>query len=239
MIEDEGWLVRTASHLAGQSLEEKGQSWLATRESSTSLVNAAATVDLDADDEYDAYSPEFSRSRIPTPVAARSRLNSRMTSRRGSTFSENQPGFEEVGPDFVDLVEEDVEDGGEEDVDEGEMRRVVMGKVGGWVDWAVGWMDFRDNIGDGEEAEEDEKDEMVEVEGKDIVAAIDRKAIAEERRRRKIRVGGGKGEGEGGRDEKAEGKGIEKGVGVTAPEGDVGIWGDARWLLDVAKKIVL
>jgi len=228
-------LIRTASHLAGQSLEEKGQSWLATRESSTSLANAAATANLDADDEYDAYSPEFSRSRIPTPVASRSRLNSRMTSRRGSTFSENQPGLEEVGPDFVDLAEEDEELEAEEEVDEGEMRKVVMGRVGGWVDWAVGWMDFRDSGDAGEEDEGEEGGEVVEVEWKDIVAAIDRNAIAEERRRKKM----GLGRGDEGRNEKGEGKRDEKGVGVKAPEGDVGILGDAKWLLEVAKKIVL
>lgn len=222
-------------------MEEKGHSWLATRESSTSLANnaaaAAATADLDADDEYDdAYSPAFSHSsRIPTPLASRSRLGSRLTTRRGSTFSENQPGVEEVvGPDFVDLAEEEDEEleVGEEEVDESEMRKVVMGRVGGWVDWAVGWMDFRD-AGDVGEEDEGEKDgEVGQEESKDTVAAIDRKAIAEERRRRKM----GLGRGDEGRE---EGKGDEKGVGVKAPEGDVGVLGDAKWLVEVAKKIVL
>lgn len=188
-------------------MEEKGQAWLATRESSTSLSNSLAGMgDLDADDEYDAYSPEFSRSR--------------MNSRRGSLFSEGPQGVGEVGPDFVDLVEEEEEEGErkeEEQIDEGEMRRVVMGRFGGWVDWAVGWMDFRDLGDGGEEGDEDDEGKSGEgVEEAPVVGPVDRGVIVEGLQRRD-----------------------EKGAGVMAPEGDVGVLKDVKWLLDVAAKIVL
>ena len=82
---------------------------------------------------------------------------------------------EKEGPDFVDGVYDDYEDEleggvgmeGEGYVNESEMRRLVLGRVGGWVDWAVGWaVDFRgeddgevheNEDGDGDEGAEDEE----------------------------------------------------------------------------------
>lgn len=101
----------------------------------------------------------------------------------------------------------------EEEVDEGEMRRVVMGRVGGWVDWMVGWMDLRgEGEGGGEEEGEGNgrggKRGRREMGGKDIV--------------------GGEVEVEVGED------GIE-----AAPGNGEGLLGDARWLVGVMGKVVL
>ena len=82
-----------------------------------------------------------------------------------------KPLEEEDGPDFIgpaatehslefgdDDDEEDEED--EEYVDESEMRRVVLGRVGGWVDWAVGWIDLRGEGDDEEDGEEGEGEDV-------------------------------------------------------------------------------
>ena len=60
----------------------------------------------------------------------------------------------ELGHEFDE--EEDEE---EHYVDESEMRHLVLGRVGGWVDWAVGWaVDFHGDDGAGRE-EDDNGDE--------------------------------------------------------------------------------
>lgn len=137
-------------------------------------------------------------------------------------------GSEDVGPDFVD-VEDDEEEEGEE-VDEGEMRRVVMGRVGDWVDWAVGWMDFR---GEGEEEDEEEEgnpDAVEEVHGEGVVKGELDPVELQKRLRRKKR-----------KDEEVEiggrGEGMDNTVG-SAPE-RAGVWSDAKWLLSVAAKAAL
>ena len=114
------------------------------------------------------------------------------------------------GVDFVDEGDEEVGDD-----EEGEMRRVVWGRVGGWVDWAVGWMDWRV---DGEE-EEEERDKRV---GQEEVEKVDG------RRRRRD---------EGDRIVMLRREIPEK-LEVPPPEGDGG-WKDAAWLLGVAKKVLI
>lgn len=135
---------------------------------------------------------------------------------------------EDVGPDFVDVEEEEEEEGGEE-VDEGEMKRVVMGRVGGWVDWAVGWMDFRGEGEDGEEEEEEEEGDpevVEEVRGEGVVKGELDPVELQKRLRRKKR-----------KDEEVEIGGMDNTVG-SAPE-RAGVWSDARWLLRVAAKAAL
>ena len=129
---------------------------------------------------------------------------------------------EVVGPDFVDVDEEDEEGEGEE-VDEGEMKKVVMGRVGGWVDWAVGWMDFR---GEGEEeGEDDNVEEGGEGESKEGPDPVE----LQKRLRRKKK-----------RDEELEVGDGDGGVVRPPPEdGQAGTWSDAKWLLGVATKVAL
>lgn len=115
----------------------------------------------------------------------------------------------DIEPDFVNLDERDREE--QEDVvdlvDEGEMRKLVLSRVGGWVDWMVGWMDFR-GFHEEDEGEDDKVEEDEEKEDKE----------------RSPLDGGSKGV-------------MEKGLSIPAPaptEGG-GVWEDTRWLLQIAK----
>ncbi|MCJ1399037.1 hypothetical protein MMC11_002239 [Xylographa trunciseda] len=224
------WLLQTAARLTSTAAEAKGQAWLATRTSSTSLVDDSPSAYPEPGDAAYRADDEFS------PVSTRySRPGSRHASARGSRRASGvgegllvggvqegegreREGREEYFGGGVDFVEE-----GEEDVwedEDGEMRRVVWGRVGGWVDWAVGWMDWRV---DGEEGEEREEGMNGEV-GQEEVEKVDG------RRRRRRR-------GEGDRIVMLRRENVEK-LEVPPPEGDGG-WKDAAWLLGVAKKVLI
>ena len=131
-----------------------------------------------------------------------------------------------------DEEEDKGDEGGEEEgFNEAEMKKVVLGRVGGWVDWAVGWMG--DSEGRREEGEDDEDgDDSVqegEVEGE----------MALRRKGRKTRYAGDIEE--------------DRMIGdifpppPTAPasvmiEGGGGtptgrMWDDAKWLLSVARQV--
>lgn len=155
-------------------------------------------------------------------------MNSQLQSRRGSyggeeprNESKNRTGGA-IAPDFLVLeTEEDQAEGAreaeEEEVDEGEMRRIVMGRFGGWVDWAVGWMDFRDE-GDGDEGPlEDGEENLLQKTVEKQVKEQEWDEIGAEM-----------------------GKESDTGAGPPPPlpAGD-GIWTDTKWLLGVASKIVL
>lgn len=175
---------------------------------------------------------EFSPVSVRYTSRAESRFASARASRRGSRvglmtpMGWRTPGEEEPttgdyfgtgveGVDFVDEEEVDPEEG-----DEGEMRRVVWGRVGGWVDWAVGWMDWRVDEAEGEGMEGDEVDEGEE---KDLDGEGKRK-----RRRRR---------GEGDRIVVNRIDDVGR-LEVQPPVGDGG-WKDAKWLLGVAGKILV
>lgn len=215
------------------AMEEKGQGWLASRASATSLSPRTMT---GGDDRYEelsggggdgvvgsktARSMPASRYGSRAQSRTQSRVQSRITSRVGSRvdlsmtsqlhFSPSNPedgaaptaqDFETMEPDFVDLDNEP-DDGIEryEVVDEGEMRVLVWGRFGDWVDWAVGWMDM--SVDDGLE-EGDDEDYKAEVNGTGTLKA----------RRKSDRI-----------DE-------EERAGIKAPRTG-GIWEDAKWLLKV------
>lgn len=160
-------------------------------------------------------------------------MNSRLQSRRESYGGEEPRDQSKSGlggdikPDFlVQELEEDLGEGArgmeEEEVDEGEMRKIVMGRVGGWVDWAVGWMDFR---GEGED-EGDVDDGLLE-------NGEERSSVRSNPEKYDIRP-------------ELDEIGTEMGerllVGAPppppSPAGD-GMWTDTKWLLGVASKIVL
>ncbi|CAO1600907.1 hypothetical protein XANCAGTX0491_004579 [Xanthoria calcicola] len=250
---DSSWLTRTASTLALHSLEERGQSWLASRNSATSLhhhrrrsseeledyldndddtPNGAG---LDASSRLDVRPPGSSRStpasRYASRVASRagsragSRVDLRMTatmsampSRYGGprdTLAAEAQAMADLEPDFVDLDEWDREE--EEEVvavmDEGEMRKLVLGRVGGWVDWMVGWMDLRGL------REEDRDDGMDEGE-----VVVDEKVDEVEEKGQE----GWRLLGEGDRGD------VDGGSGLPAPGPGGGAWEDAKWLLRIA-----
>ena len=107
-------------------------------------------------------------------------------------------------------------------LDEGEMRRVVMGRARGWVDWAVGWMDFR-----GEEEEDGSENEEEDEGGRGDTDAGD----------------SGMGRGRKKKTERSDvGNADDAGQAVAGPAPDgpqSGMLADARWLLGVATKIVV
>ncbi len=124
------------------------------------------------------------------------------------TLQPKGQGLEDIEPDFVDLDERDREDGeGVDVVDEGEMRRLILGRVGGWVDWMVGWMDFR-GVGDDGEIGEGEID-------------VNGRSKGEGRDKWRLLDGG-------------DGSELDKGISIPAPESGGGVWEDTKWFLKVA-----
>ncbi len=227
------------------ALEEKGQAWLASRHSATSLSSPREEEGYDAL----AYSPErkggdgmvvrgsfgYHAPRSVPPSRFASRVGSRVGSRRGSRVDLGGVGkrrvssgvdvgaaaavaggaVEGIEPDFVDLGDEDEdprEEGARDTVDEGEMRRLVLGRVGGWVDWMVGWMDLRGEV---IEDDEDERDEEQE-EGEEGANEPGHEVRGIERSKGAV--------GDMGKEEV---------IGVPAP-GEGGVWDDARWLMKIA-----
>lgn len=221
--DNDDWITRTASTLTLTRLEEKGQSWLAARHSSTSLTGG----DVEEEDGDDAVhrSLDGERSGTYNHLGARNRVQQgdarsrRSSAGRGGVGAGEGDGEGEeemMGPDFVDVDEEGREG---EDVDEGEMRKLVMGRVGGWVDWAVGWMDMR-----GEDVDDDGEEVDVEERGGRARGELDPMELQKRLGRKK-------------RDED-----MEEGTGGvdSPPEGEqAGVWSDARWLLGVARKVAL
>ncbi|KAG7004633.1 hypothetical protein G7Y79_00024g055830 [Physcia stellaris] len=249
--EESSWLLRTASTLQSQRMEEKGQAWLATRNSSTSLTNIPGGAEDLADDEFSPFSAAYSRPQSPdwprTPRTARSRAQSRrasrMQSRAGSGVDLRDDGLRALtaadrggleggregdediaGPDFVDPgVYDDEEMEGEEEVDENEMRRVVMGRAKGWIDWAVGWMDLRNEEeiweGDREDVQDGEKRNVGE--GRDIDGTS---------------RGKGRTSSSGGHCNDSK----EALISEPPPrDQDAGVLADTKWLLNIASKLIV
>ncbi len=143
-------------------------------------------------------------------TATMSSMPSRSDGPRDTLPAEAQ-AVADLEPDFVDLDEWDREE--EEEVvavvNEGEMRKLVLGRVGGWVDWMVGWMDLRGS------GEEDGDDGMGEGE------VVDEKPDEEEEK------------GQEGWRLLGEGD-VDGGSGLPAPGPGGGAWEDAKWLLRIA-----
>lgn len=169
----------------------------------------------EADDEYSptSYRTPFTASR------AQSRFASARNSRRGSGVGVGvrEEGGMGMEPDFVDGGEDEEEE--EEEVDEGEVRRLIGVRMGGWVDWLVGWMDFRGDE-EGEEQGEEEGDEDVGLREKERDEGVRRWKRGESDR---VVV----------REREAGDRAVEK-----PPEDGEGAWKDAAWLLSVATKII-
>lgn len=129
------------------------------------------------------------------------------------TLQSKAQRLEDIEPDFVDLDERDREEEELVDgVDEGEMRRLILGRVGGWVDWMVGWMDFRGAGDDGETGEGEMGRGEMDVKGRSKGDGGDKRRLLD---------GGDGGE-------------LDKGVGIPAPESGGGVWEDTKWFLKVA-----
>lgn len=225
-LDEEGhdWLLRTASALTTSTLEEKGQAWLVTRSSSTSLTEPFHSQGVGlANDEISSSRPAASRSRL------NSRTASRVSSRRGSVGAER--GAILIEPDFVTPERELLPD-----LDEGEMKRIVMGRVGGWVDWAVGWIDFKSS-GENETISPVEIEEAGEIEerGETKNSAERHEGNSEYNHDKRPASDQLK----GGEENLQNITGVFRGdIPNPVPSGEGG-WSDAKWLLEVAGSILL
>jgi hypothetical protein len=229
------WLHRAGLVIAGEARESKGQSWLVSRESSTSLVA------LDEDESFSLRQDirPVINSRQASRAGSRvgSRVGSAKPSRRGSrvgsrmelltpfesrTLGVERGYFEEelgMEPDFV-------EDEDEEGVAaESEVKQLSDSRVfgfGGLVDRLLGWPLFN--------VDEDSEDE-------DKIRADE---TAEELQRRKQR--------ELKRRKEALAKAASDSANATTPrlvvqprqnQDEEGGWNDVTWLLSVASKVIL
>ncbi|ORY12228.1 hypothetical protein BCR34DRAFT_305501 [Clohesyomyces aquaticus] len=159
------WLHRAGLVIAGEMRENKGQSWLVRRESSTSLVGQADDYEIHAshshdrnhmallsgehlaDDEYSPVTPRHSRmgSRIGSRVASarNSRRGSRVGSRAELVMSAGKAPHsrqsleldENVFADEDNIIEPDFVDDGESDGDEEEVARLARERGFGLGNW--------------------------------------------------------------------------------------------------------
>jgi len=237
--------VRAGTAISAEARESKGQSWLVSRASSTSLV----AQELDEDDDF--FSP-MGEDGFGDASARASRAGSARTSRRasragsradltyltpmsgnlaagGDFFGGFAGGASTVltGPDFVDAEdgkEEEVDSGDEEErmEEEAEVARLTSDRgfgLGSMVDRLIGWTLF--DVREDRSAAEDEDAPAGKEEGQ-------RKARAED-----ARITG-----------KPQGPKTETSGEPTDEDGEkggeaAGGWSDAAWLLSVASKIIL
>lgn len=135
-----------------------------------------------------------------------------------------------IEPDFVTPEREILGSELLPEVDEGEMKRIVMGRVGGWVDWAVGWIDFK-TFGESETISPGDIEEGGEV--KNYGERDEGKSESNhDKRPASDQLKGGEGNLHDTTD-------VFRGdIPNSVPSGEGG-WSDAKWLLEVAGSIIL
>ena len=236
---DSDWFLRTGAVMTSEAREYKGQAWLVSRASTTSL---AAAPDSEDEDE-DLLERELSREREfasrrssrrgsfvngkphdrSPPSAPRSRQHSRPGSRSlalervesDSYFTQSPEAYEDIpGPDFVNL-DERLEALGMEPAadDEAAVRRLVKrGQAGedSWLANVLGWSLF--SVEEREEEDSDDGDEEEER----VLGSSSRFSSA----RSLDRLGALPEE-------------------RIPPPAEAGGWGDAAWLLTVASRVIL
>ncbi|KAI8216847.1 hypothetical protein K4K53_009746 [Colletotrichum sp. SAR 10_77] len=242
---DSDWLLRTGALISNESREFKGQAWLVSRESSTSLTGIR-----DAEDE--AFERELARERelasrrgsrrgsladmdgAYTHSARPSRPGSRSASRAGTRsqmltpmerhsdegyFPRHHDSDELVpGPDFVNLDEKlEAFDFDTTQDDEAAVRRLVKGERAGAASWVGNILGWP--LFAVEENEEESDDE--DMDG-DFGHEIDE---AQELRSWSAR--------------QFEGVPNAPEERIPPPKANEGGWQDAAWLLSVATKVLL
>ena len=238
---DSDWLLRAGAVMSNEAREFKGQNWLVSRQSSTSLAGIRGT-------EEEAFEAELAREREYASrrgsrrgsVAAdsdNSPAGSRYASRAGSRSQSMAAGSRSVlmspnekhhgedsyfpeqedadGPDFVNLDSrlEELEQDTEQD-DEAMVRRLVrkgQNGKGSWISNVVGTLFAVD------ENEEDSDDDEEDEEGSEEVGAGRSSWSARH----------------------FEGVSNVPEERIPPPKTDEGVWQDAAWLLSVATKVIL
>ena len=227
---DTDWMLRAGALISTETREYKGQAWLVSRASSTSLSGFD-------DPEEQAIDEELARARDMASKNASRRASvaaalddagfSPTQSRYGSRSQMMTPaerrsvdgyfpsaGAEEVdfiaGPDFVNLDEklESLQIDNTSIQDEAYVRRLVKrGQVSSWFGNVLGFQLFSVEETENEEESDGEADEPVE-----------------ERRRSNAHLFEGASPAE---------------ARMPPPKADEGGWHDAAWLLTVASKVLL
>jgi len=237
---DSDWLLRTGALMSTEARESKGQAWLVSRQSSTSLAAMR-------DDDEEALEQELAQEReLASRRASRrgssavgddevsiggsrfaSRAHSRSHSvaglRSSNVLSPTAEGADSYfpdeaisGPDFVNLDEklEELEQNTEQD-DEAAVRRLVrygQNGRGSWISNMIGWSLF--SVEENDQDSDDGEDESVN----------DTASQATGRSRSSVR--------------RLEGIYNVPEDRIPPPRKEEGAWGDASWLLSVATKVI-
>ncbi|KAI9832752.1 MAG: ornithine carbamoyltransferase [Thelocarpon superellum] len=179
------WLLRAGAAISAEARESKGQSWLVSRASSTSLVDHVESRESFsfADDEFSPVSTRDSRFSLSRPASA---MTSRVASRRGSRVGSRADfmltplgsrtprrglaadvdgNIDDTGsyfddeviaePDFVDADEELYNEEADDDLELSRLTRKRGLGLGGWIDRFVGWSLFAGDVVEDEEDEEE------------------------------------------------------------------------------------
>jgi Protein of unknown function (DUF3984) len=244
--DDDEWLHRAGLVIASETRESKGQSWLTSRASSTSLVQQGDNDDFDdvfqrkTSEDGSGGSGHHSRRASRVGSKAASRVASAKQSRRGSRvgsrvdfltpYDTRTPGgvaiesyFEEelaMDPDFVENEDEEATAADEE------IQRLAKAQafgLGGLVDRLMGWPLF--NVD--EDSEDEEK-----------LKADETAEELQKRRQRELRK----------RKEQLARAASSSAIATLPNEvvqpprqnqEEQGGWNDVAWLLSVASKVVL
>ncbi|KAM3558788.1 hypothetical protein MY1884_003793 [Beauveria asiatica] len=232
---DSDWMLRTGALMSSEAREYKGQAWLVSRQSSTSLAAMQRHPDEDAFEQELARERHHHRRRGSSAVAdgddllsspAYSRRTSRFASRaqsmdprsaaltpmeQGAGGSDSYFSADAIsGPDFVNLDQklEELERDDELD-DEAAIRRLMReGKAlrGSWIASFIGWSLFEE---DGEDDEDDEEEDDEEDGGRGVQTP-----------------------------RHVEGVTNLPSVKLPPPKEGESSWNDAAWLLSLASKVL-
>lgn len=240
---DDEWIHRAGLAIASEMRQTKGQAWIVSRDSSTSLVDQSTIEHSYTHDHLFAtrsgqhfgeiedgfVTPKFSRNPSRAPSAKTSRRGSRVGSKMDfmTPMDARTPAqwaadayfdnLEVAEPDFVDVEDEGAED-------EEEVSRLTNHKgsgLGGFVDRLVGFSLFNVDE-DAETEEDDEREETAEQVAK-------RKQLEKKRRRAQL---------ERAASSSAIATSRAETVQPPQPQGEEGGWQDAAWLLSVATKVL-
>lgn len=239
---DDEWMHRAGLAIASEMRQTKGQAWIVSRDSSTSLVDQSAIEHSYTHDHlFSARSPHFGdvEDGFVTPKFSRnpSRAPSAKTSRRGSRVGSKMDfmtpmdartpaqwpvdgyfdALDTAEPDFVDMEDEGADD-------EEEVSRLAKQKgsgLGGLVDRLVGFSLF--NVDEDAATEEDDEPEET------AEQAAKRKQLEKKRRRAQL---------ERAASSSAIATSRAETVQPPQPQGEEGGWQDAAWLLSVASKVL-
>lgn len=236
------WITRAGIAIASGARESKGQSWIVSRDSSTSLVQQSKVYNdgrsqvllsgasvRDGDDDGELRTPKYSYSISRVGSRLPSARGSRAGSRAGSRVELSMAGQYYI-PDINDYMEDAlaepdfIDPPAEDAIDEEEVARLAKERgfgFGGWVDSLVGWSLFKVS----EDGDEDEDDDEQEEENEEEAAQRREEARKWREERAAATTRGA--------------DGADPPPPPANPEDGEGGWKDAAWLLSVASKIIL